>query len=352
MKSRSLTPLLVLAALAAAFTGTAQALPEEGPIFTTTGEDCRNFTVSLDGSMDAEVAREMTPERFTPVDPPSGFVEMATCPSGKVNGVEIGAYTIAEAAIAIEAPADIDGTSGPVEQDIYALSQLDTNAVLSGVKSDAGYRSEVIDIGFDYTPGPPQRIEGTIPWPFSPYTMEADLIGGVPIPGVSLITRIWTAGPKGVVVTENNIFEIAAGSTGVSTAHFEPGSPLAKLAGADTVTGPSISGVGTFENRAFLIEEGAKLKAKRIRRGRAVKVKVRGIEGPFVGVIRRGADGEGRHVKTRKSKGNKIFWAANDRSKKKVRRGSYAMTVKLAETREEAGKISLKVRGNGRIQIR
>ena len=123
----------VLAGLATAPAAWAAEPPVE---FTNTGTDCRNLAITM--PIDPVAARELVPERFSFTDDPEGFVELATCPEGTIDGERRPAYRIAEAAVVIKQPAALDDPGGTITQDIYAISQLDTDPALNKKKVDVG----------------------------------------------------------------------------------------------------------------------------------------------------------------------------------------------------------------------
>lgn len=294
----------------------ALAAPAEPPVeFTNTGKDCRNLAIM--GSIDTEAARELVPERFKLTG--EGFVELATCPSGTIDGREIGPFRLAEAAVVIEQPAPLDDPGGTITQDIYAISQLDTNAQLSRLKRRVGFRSELVDIGFEASGPLGTHLEADIPWAFSPYTMSADISPSSPPLPITIVTRIWGLGKRGLVLTRNDIERVEEGSVAYGTASFAPGSPLARLFGTATLSGQGIAGRGTFTNVTRIIEP-AELRA--VVRRRRVRVEVLGAVGPFRATVRRG----GRLI-ARLRGDSPLEWNRRDRRGRRVGPGTYRVRV-------------------------
>jgi hypothetical protein len=294
-------------ALALALLVPAAAAAAEPPVeFVNTGERCRNLLVS--GPLDPQVAREVVPRRFDIGDEPSGFVELASCEGGTLDGEPLGAFRLAEAAVDIEEPAPVPGSRGTTGGHIYALTQLDTSPRLSVRKKAVGFTSELVDIRLEPTAPLATRLSASIPWPASPYTMTADVTPeGAPVPGVTLVTRIWGQGPRGVVVTHNDIRTIRSGSAGVGVAEFRPGSLLARLFGTTRLQGPSISGVGDFVNTTYVIEP-APAPAAAAPAGRAACRSRRAFDVRLPRAIARGARATvgGRRVAVRRRTGRLV----------------------------------------------
>lgn len=303
--------------------------------FVNTGERCRNLLVQ--GDLDPVVARQVVPERFDIGDRPTGFVELASCAGGVLDGEELGPFRIAEAAVDIAAPAPVPGAQGTTGGHIYALTQLDTNERLSARKRSIGFTSELVDIELEPTGPLATRLEATIPWATSPYTMSADLTPeGAPLPGVTIVTRIWGQGPKGVVVTHNDIQRIHSGSAGIGTATFAEGSLLARLFGTTRLTGASISGVGDFVNTTYVIEPAAAGPAAaatgparpltaRVSKGRRLVVTGPGAR---TATVRRGRT----LVRTLRGDG-RLTWDGRDRADRRVARGTYLVRVRGGDRR-------------------
>ena len=320
------------------------ALPADGAraadppvVFTNTGERCRNLLVS--GNLDPQVAREVVPKRFDIGSEPTGFVELASCEGGSLDGEPLGAFRIAEAAVDIQAPAAVPSSTGTTGGHIYALTQLDTNPRLSQRKKDVGFTSELVDIRLQDTGPLATRLEATIPWATSPYTMAADLSPeGAPLPGVTIVTRIWGQGTLGVVVTHNDIRRIYSGSAGVGTATFQEGSLLARLFGTTRLTGQSISGIGDFVNQTYVIEPAPQapvatppspsVLVARVTPGR--RLLVRGT-GALTATVRRGTRPRGGLVRTLSGTG-RLTWDARDRRGRRVAPGTYTVRVRRAST--------------------
>lgn len=306
----------------------------EPPVaFVNTGTDCRNLLVQ--GAVDPAVARELVPSRFALADPPSGFVELASCPGGQLDGRELGAFRIAEAAVVIATPAPSPGADGTITQDIFALSQLDSDGTLSAAKRGVGFTSELVDIRLD---GDALGVhyDAAIPWPVSPYTMAADVTpSSPPLPGITLVTRIWGLGDRGLVVTRNDISLVRSASFGRGTASFAPGSPLARLFGTTTLEGTAISGRGDFTNVTRIIEPAttaaptAPVLTARVRRGR-LRIAATGTSGPLRATVRRGRRPPVRTLRGTRS----LSWDGRTARGRRVAPGTYTVRVRPADARQ------------------
>ncbi|QQD17268.1 hypothetical protein I6N98_12945 [Spongiibacter nanhainus] len=223
--------------------------------FENTGENCRNFLII--SPITEENARKFVPPEFELSLPPVGFVELADCPSGSIDGVETGPYRIAEAAVFITPP---DGESFPpitaANSAIYLLWQLDTNHQLSAKKRNAGFFGEVVeDIELSLTESStvPGALNGyaNVPFDVSPYQLEAELLPEGP-QGPPLPNSLWHLGPNGVINTFNDIYATDQILAGIGTITVAEGSVLHELFGSTSVTGVAASGVGSFVNTTQL----------------------------------------------------------------------------------------------------
>lgn len=222
--------------------------------FTNTGEDCRNFLIIA--PVTEANARKFVPAEFDLVQPPTAFVELADCAGGSVNGVDVGGYRIAEAAVFITPP---DGSSFPpvvVNSAIYLLWQLDSDPQLSALKRDAGFAGEVVE-DIQLVVGPdasnPLLTQGfaDIPYTLSPYQLQASLTPDSP-PGPPLPNDLWHVGPNGPIHTFNDIYATDQVLAGTGTITVTDGSPLHELFGSTSITGVAASGIGSFVNTTQL----------------------------------------------------------------------------------------------------
>jgi len=330
--------------------------------FTNTGKDCRNLAIMM--PIDPVAARELVPERFAFTDRPEGFVELATCPEGTIDGVARPAYRIAEAAVVIQQPAPLDDPGGTITQDIYAISQLDTDPQLNAKKVGVGFRSELVDISFERS-GPLQtHVEAKVPWAFSPYTMSADLTPSTPPLPITIVTRIWGLGPRGLVLTRNDIERVDEGSVASGTVTFAPGSPLSRLFGGTSISGTGIAGRGTFTNVTRIIEPaaptspgpsaspaGPRATARVVRRGRSrretVRVSVSGAGGvPLVATVRRGRSARGGLVRTLRGR-SPLLWSGRRADGRRVPAGIHTVRVRPAAGGAEVGSFTVRVTARG-----
>lgn len=345
-----------VAALAAS-AGQAHGQTPQPPVeFTNTGKDCRNLAIMM--PIDPVAARELVPERFAFTDDPEGFVELATCPEGTIDGVPRPAYRIAEAAVVIRQPSPLDDPGGTITQDIFAISQLDTDPVLHAKKVAVGFRSDIVDIQFERSGLNDSHIEARIPWAFSPYTMSADVSPvQPPIPVATIVTRIWGLGPRGLVLTRNDIERIDEGSVAAGTVTFAEGSPLSRLFGGTTISGTGIAGRGTFTNVTRIIEPtapptaapaGPTLTARIVVRGRTrretARISVRGARGPLVGTVRRGRSARGALVRTLRGR-SPLLWSGRRVDGRRVADGLYTVRVRRASGGAAIGSVTVRVAG-------
>lgn len=232
--------------------------------FENTGENCRNFLIIA--PITEENAYKFVPPEFSLTQPPMGFVELADCPTGSINGVETGPYKIAEAAVFITPP---DGDSVPplvgANSAIYLLWQLDTNPELSALKDAAGFFGGVvpdIELTVEQTGPLPLAAQGNanVPFEFSPYSLQAALTPDSP-PGPPLPNQLWHMGDLGPVNTFNDIYATDQVLAGPGVITVEEGSVLHELFGATTVPGFAASGIGSFTNTTRLRQDVAATKA-------------------------------------------------------------------------------------------
>ena len=223
--------------------------------FENTGENCRNFLII--SAITEDNARKFVPPEFGLTQPPMGFVELADCPSGSINGVETGPYKIAEAAVFITPP---DGDSMPpllgANSAIYLLWQLDTNPELSALKQAAGFFGELvpeIELRVEHLDPLPVARDGyaNVPFEFSPYSLQAVLTPESP-PGPPLPNQLWHMGALGPVNTFNDIYATDQVLAGPGVITVEEGSVLHELFGSTTVPGLAASGIGSFNNTTQL----------------------------------------------------------------------------------------------------
>lgn len=231
---------------------------DQSVLFTNTGENCRNFLI-ISPVTEAN-ARKFVPAEFTLVQPPTAFVELADCPQGKINGVDVeGGYRIAEAAVFITPP---DGGANPpliTNSAIYLLWQLDSNAELSDLKRTAGFAGELIE-NIELVVEPDATVPllnngyANVPYAVSPYQLNATLTPDSP-PGPPLPNDLWHVGPNGPIHTFNDIYATDQVLAGLGTISVAEGSPLHELFGSTTVTGLAASGIGSFENTTQLRQD-------------------------------------------------------------------------------------------------
>lgn len=232
--------------------------------FENTGENCRNFLII--SPITEQNARKFVPAEFALTQPPMGFVELADCPNGSINGVDSGPYKIAEAAVFITPP---DGDSMPpvvgANSAIYLLWQLDTNQELSTLKKAAGFFGELvpdIELSVEHLDPLPLARNGyaNVPFELSPYSLQATLTPESP-PGPPLPNQLWHMGDLGPVNTFNDIYATDQVLAGPGLITVAEGSVLHELFGATTIPGLAASGIGSFNNTTQLRPDVAATKA-------------------------------------------------------------------------------------------
>lgn len=255
---RALRTLTAVAAAAAVLPSSASAAPEV--LFDNSGDACRNF--GLFAPIDRAAARELLPARYALPRPAFGLVELATCEGGTLDGAPKGAYRIAEAAIVMGTQRG--GLPFPLgDLNLFMLWLLDSDPALSAAKTGAGYTGGVADIAFaPPATGLPRRYRAQVGHDGG-YAMSGAL---VPISnglGFPQVNQQYAVTPRGVIRTTNTIYRTTRALVGAGTATFAPGSTLARLFGAQRVTGLAIAGTGWYRNRTVLLEpsgDGARVR--------------------------------------------------------------------------------------------
>jgi len=229
---------------------------------------CTNLgvTIPLDAAQ-AERARALLPAGFVLAAMPTMLIETSTCADANVNGTEIGRFHLSEAAVSVVPPAPIASPrlGEVVAENIYMLSQLDTNALLSEFKSGVGYRSELVDITLDL--GAPERLDrhvsATAGGDLAPTSATAQLTpsllpDGVRVPNPGIVYKLWTRDAQGRnVVTTNANMTIDQPAVGVGTVTAPEGSVVQRILGGDTATGVAFSGrAERFVNDTFVLPAG------------------------------------------------------------------------------------------------
>jgi hypothetical protein len=229
---------------------------------------CANLgvTIPLDPGQ-AERARAMLPAGFALAAMPTMLVETSTCAGAEVNGTEIGRFHLSEAALSVEPPLPIASPrlGEAVAENIYMISQLDTNELLSEFKSGLGYRSELVDITLDL--GAPDQLgrlaSATAGGELAPTAATAQLTpsllpGEVRVPNPGIVYKLWTRDAQGrYVVTTNANMTIDRPAAGVGTVTAPEGTAVHRILGGDSANGIAFSGrAERFVNDIFVIPAG------------------------------------------------------------------------------------------------
>jgi len=254
--------LLLSALVAPASTAAPGSEPEPRRIGTVVSHDCRNLAVVVDlDQAQQERAAALLPDGFRLTERPTLLVESSTCRRATVNGTRIGRFSLSESALSIEPPRSI-GSRQLTEisaNDIYMLSQLDTDRRLSSFKKRAGYPSEVTRIRIDLANPLLPRVAsasagGTIAPTSVTVVLSPQLVPDplmLPNPGV--VYKLWAKAERGrVVATTNSNLAVGAAAFGFGTVSVPRRSLLGRLLGGTTAYGYAFSGSATgFVNDTY-----------------------------------------------------------------------------------------------------
>lgn len=272
MRGRStkvMAAAVVAATSATVFAGAAGAAPGGGTssatrIATVTSHDCENLGVTISLTPAQQVrAQAALPKGFRLAANPTLLVETSRCGGATVNGTKIGAFRLSEAALSIAPPRHITSRQLPdlVTENIYMLSQLDSNKLLSEVKSAAGYRTELAEISLDRgSDGAiPRVMTATAGGTLAPTTAQASLTPyllprGVTVPNPGVVYQLWTKKNDGkFVVTTNSNLRIGTPAAGTGTVTVPKGTALYRILGGSSASGIAFSGAATgFVNDTYV----------------------------------------------------------------------------------------------------
>lgn len=244
--------------------GVANAAPTAKQIASVVSHDCENLgiTISLSPAQAAR-AQAILPSGFRLTSGPTLLVETSQCASATVNGTKIGHFKLSEAALSIVPPRKAQSRQLPniVTENIFMLSQLDTNALLSGVKAKAGYPTELTTIALDRDSSRafPRVMTASAGGDLAPTKARADvtpylLPRGVDIPNPGVVYQLWAKNADGkYVVTTNSNLRIGTPAAGTGTITVAPGTELYKLLGSRTGSGVAFSGSASgFVNDTYV----------------------------------------------------------------------------------------------------
>lgn len=233
---------------------------------TLTATDCRNLgvTITLRGPQLAR-AQALLPEGFTLGRPATLLVETSTCASGVLGSEQLGRFYLSEAALSVRPPRAVKSRQLPelAAENIFMLSQLDSDPTLSAFKQQAGYRTELTDIALNL--GNPTRVRpaaratagGTLaPSQASAVLTPALLPKGWRVPNPGIVYKLWTKNAAGqFVVTTNSNLQITQPAVGWGTVRAAPGTLLHGLFGTSSASGVAFSGGATkFVNDTYVFE--------------------------------------------------------------------------------------------------
>ncbi|WP_161895980.1 hypothetical protein [Gordonia spumicola] len=244
--------------------GAAEAAPRATRIATVVSHDCTNLgvTISLTPAQAAR-AQAVVPKGFRVSASPTLLVETSQCAGATVDGTRIGAFRLSEAAVSVTPPRRIESRQLPdlVTENIVMLSQLDTNRLLSSVKADAGYPTELTEISLDRgSSGPvPRVMTASAGGRLAPTKARAQvspylLPDGVTVPNPGVVYQLWAKNRDGrFVVTTNSNLRIGTPAAGVGSVTVPTGTLLHRLLGRSTASGVAFSGSASgFVNDTYV----------------------------------------------------------------------------------------------------
>ena len=216
-------------------------------------QSCANLGVTAPlNPAQAARARSALPKGFRLAATPTLLVETSTCRSATVDGKRIGRFHLSEAALSIEPPRPIASPrlNEVVAENIFMLSQLDTNSLLAEFKKDLGYRSEVTDITLNLgAPGAVDRVaSATAAGTLAPTRATARLTPSllpdtVRVPNPGIVYKLWTKDSRGrFVVTTNANQTINRPAAGTGTVTVPTGTLLHRILGGTRISGVAFSG--------------------------------------------------------------------------------------------------------------
>lgn len=254
------------AAAVAALPQTAAAAQQPAPVATLTAYDCQNLgvTIALRGPQLAR-ARALLPEGFALARPATLLVETSTCARGELGGERLGRFYLSEAALSVRPPRTVRSRQlrELAAENIFMLSQLDTEPRLSQFKQQQGYRTELTSITLEL--GNPARLRTSArasaggelaPAQASATLTPALLPRGVRVPNPGIVYKLWTKNAAGqFVVTTNSNLQITQPAVGWGTVRAAPGTLLHGLLGASRASGVAFSGGATkFVNDTYVLQ--------------------------------------------------------------------------------------------------
>lgn len=210
------------------------------------GETDRSFETSgsctialLRPQTDPDNVRPYLPEGFNPDVNPAGKaelqIEFAECAPFRVDGAE-GPPNIGSTVTVRVVPHDDVETNNSEAAWGYDLWQATTRSDFHEAAARLGYRAALVkNARFELTrTGPVDAVAASVPWGYSPYSLT--MTAGEPPPvGIEHTGFHYHLGPHGLVEIEYPLDNLAINGA-VATLSARPGSPLAKILGADSIT--------------------------------------------------------------------------------------------------------------------
>ena len=200
----------------------------ESTEFTHAGGPCFQGALAL--SAPIRNVREFVPPEF-PLIQAAGraglFAYTVECGSVSVNGGPASTATLTGVAAFVRPP---DGSPGVQAYDILMTADREDYVA---AHEELGLLMGNVTVGFEVTSilGPLVHVVAETPWAYSPYAWTLTAVRG-PAQGMPLTTVHWQDGSRGRVLIEYAHTELNV-TPGIGAIRAAPGSPLARLLGAE-----------------------------------------------------------------------------------------------------------------------
>lgn len=213
--------------------------------FTMDGVNCRELLIQA--SVPVSVAREFVPANYSLLGEETGravaFGALKACDDLVLDGASAGAASTSDVGVFIEAP---DGTDG---FHYYQTWWHTDHAALRARLHAQGWLGELVNgtvVDDARAGGVAGTVSFEVPAADGAYAGEAS-VAGAPAPATNVATG-WFDGPRGTlkVVKELPATEFGGGQGTLTAAE---GSPMAKLLGAASASGPAIWNVYDMTGR-------------------------------------------------------------------------------------------------------
>lgn len=237
----------------------AAALMVVAPAPGALGETDRSFETSgsctialLRPQTDPENVRPYLPDAFEPDVNAAGKaelqIELFECAPFVVDGGAAVPNFGSTVTVRVDAPHDPNVAWG------YDLWQVTSRSDFHAAASRIGYRAPLVkDSSFELTRiGVVDQVVASIPWGYSPYSLT--MTAGDPPPvGIEFTGFHYHFGPHGLIEIEYPLDNMSLNG-GAATLSARPGSPLAEILGADSVTTWGVLGTVDFVGKHRLID--------------------------------------------------------------------------------------------------